>query len=61
MTPREKWSTRAQMCTGKVRHASKGQADAHARQLDRRYGDQVQSYTCFWCGQWHVGHDREAA
>lgn len=50
----------ARPCWRKVRHASRGAADAHRRALSRlpvAYNvDLLESYCCRRCGGWHVGH-----
>jgi hypothetical protein len=45
-------------CDGKQQHPSKGSAEAHARQLQRRFGADVATYRCNTCQKWHVGRVR---
>lgn len=51
--PRRFW------CDGKVKHQSRGSAEAHARSLRRRFGNvDVTTYYCVTCCKWHVGNVR---
>ena len=47
-------------CDNKTRHKSQGAADAQLRSLKKRgivYGEEtLNSYRCYTCGFWHVGH-----
>jgi hypothetical protein len=52
-------------CVGKIRHPSKGKADAAIRSLKKRDDigvdvDNLNSYWCVRCRHWHVGHRDEA-
>lgn len=55
-------STADKFCprSGKIRHATKADADDHAGHLrsTRRGGYTGRSYPCRHCGGWHVGTDK---
>jgi hypothetical protein len=53
-------------CRGKIRHSSRGIAEAASRSLGRRALDRpeegsLNTYRCPRCLCWHVGHTRRAA
>jgi hypothetical protein len=51
-------------CDGKVRHPSKGAADAHLRSVKRLPGYELyggESYPCVKCRDWHVGRRKIGA
>lgn len=43
-------------CRGKVRYSSKAAAEAEARRLHEKYGDDYEDYPCHLCRGHHVGH-----
>lgn len=44
-------------CTGKVKHPSRGKAEAALRSLQRLEPDEeMQVYPCPFCKKWHLGH-----
>lgn len=54
------WQNRNQQCRNKVRHKTQQaaqQARAHLTLMER--DDQVDVYSCPWCGGWHVGRARK--
>lgn len=53
LAPRRFW------CDGKIRHKSRGAAEAHARQLRRRFDAHVGVYRCVTCLTFHVGNERQ--
>lgn len=51
--------TKGRACTGKVRHLTKGAAEAEKRRLVREEGyhpGRIETYHCRHCGHFHVGH-----
>ncbi len=52
-------------CDGKIRHPSKGAADAHLRSVTRLTGyersEACCSYPCVKCHGWHVGRRKIGA
>ncbi len=49
--------TRADSCTGKIRHRSRGGAIAHLKALGNA---QMTGYHCRFCKGWHIGHSNRS-
>lgn len=49
---------RRNACTGKHRHATPAEGQAHIAHLHRRFGysGRMDVYRCRWCNSYHVGH-----
>jgi hypothetical protein len=57
VTGRRRLTAEEMHCTRK-RPLTEEQADAEVTRL-RRKGERVRKYRCDYCGEWHVGHQRE--
>lgn len=50
---------RRKSCTGKLRHATPAEGQAHITQLHRRFGYSLMDvYRCRFCSGYHVGHSK---
>jgi len=50
--------TRADSCSGKIRHVTYGNAVAHLKSLGNA---QMRAYLCRFCKGFHIGHSNRAA
>ena len=44
-------------CDGKVRHPDRDEAEIARIRMENATGDELKSYLCPWCHQWHIGRD----
>lgn len=45
-------------CTRKKRFVSKEEANDSAKSFRKKYGSKMMGYCCYYCGHWHIGHNR---
>lgn len=56
--PRHLDPRKGSQCDGKTRHETKADARDSAAYLTSKFGEQMHSYRCRFCGGWHVGRPR---
>lgn len=59
-TAYEDWKL-MRMCDGKIRFRSKALAHQSAIRIRYELGEDLHSYQCLNCMEWHNGHDRNGA
>lgn len=45
-------------CEGKIRFETAWEADVAARMYEGMLWERMLYYPCWYCGHWHIGHDR---
>jgi hypothetical protein len=45
-------------CLAKIRHATKEAAEIHSRDIEARFGTELDVYRCTFCGGYHCGRPK---
>lgn len=48
--------TEFRSCTIKTKYENRNKAIKKAQKSNSYYGDQLEVYSCSFCGKWHIGH-----
>jgi uncharacterized protein with PIN domain len=51
-----RWQSEHRQCKGKIKNATRAQAEAQVERLIRLHHSYTHVYKCEICGAWHVGH-----